>query len=102
MRAGQFLVHSDELLPPHTGVTSSRSAQIGPSIFVVLIAVLLLQGHLFIRCFDQNVALHTNRTPQKALRGGIPDPYLEPLTRSWSHFVGVYCQKLTESSKNDF
>jgi len=40
--------------------------------------------------------------PQKALRGGIPDPYLEPLTRTWSHFVGIYRQKLTKSSKNDF
>ena len=35
--------------------------------------------------------------PQKALCGGIPDPFLEPLTRSWSHFVGIYCQKLTSS-----
>ena len=40
--------------------------------------------------------------PQKALRGGIPDPYLEPLTRTCSHFVGIYRQKLTKSSKNDF
>jgi len=38
--------------------------------------------------------------PQKALCGGIPDPYLEPLTRSWSHFVGIYCQKLTDSVSN--
>ena len=40
--------------------------------------------------------------PQKALRRGIPDPYLEPLTRTWSHFVGIYRQKLTNSSGNDF
>ena len=40
--------------------------------------------------------------PQKALCGGIPDPFLEPLTRTWSHFVGIYRQKLTKSSKNDF
>ena len=40
--------------------------------------------------------------PQKALRGGIPGPYLEPLTRTWSHLVGIYCQKLMKSSKNDF
>jgi len=35
---------------------------------------------------------------QKALRGGILDPYLEPLTRTWSHFVGIYRQKLTKYS----
>ena len=40
--------------------------------------------------------------PQKALCGGIPDPYLEPLTRTWSHFVGIYRQKLMKYSKNDF
>ena len=40
------------------------------------------------------------RFPQKALCGGIPDPFLEPLTRSWSHFVGVYRQILTMSLKN--
>jgi len=38
--------------------------------------------------------------PQKALCGGIPDPYLEPLTRCWSHFVGVYRQILTTSLEN--
>jgi len=41
-------------------------------------------------------------SPQKALCGGIPDPYLEPLTRSWSHFVGIYCQNLTDSLKLTF
>ena len=40
--------------------------------------------------------------PQKALRGGIPGAVLEPLGRSWSHFVAIYRQKLTKSSKNDF
>ena len=40
--------------------------------------------------------------PQKAHRGGIPGAVLEPLVRSWSHFVGIYRQKLTKSSKNDF
>ena len=30
--------------------------------------------------------------PQKALRGSIPDPYLEPSTRTWSHFVGIFRQ----------
>ena len=40
--------------------------------------------------------------PQKTLCGGIPCPFLEPLARSWSHFVGIYRQKLTKSSKNDF
>ena len=41
------------------------------------------------------------RDPQKALCGGrIPDPYLEPLTRTWSHFVGIYRRKLTRSLKN--
>ena len=38
--------------------------------------------------------------PQKAPCGGIPDPFLEPLTRSWSHFVGVHRQILTTSLKN--
>ena len=38
--------------------------------------------------------------PQKALCGGIPDPCLEPLTRYWSHFVGVYRQMLTTSLQN--
>ena len=27
---------------------------------------------------------------------------LEPLVRSWSHFVGIYREKFTESFKNDF
>ena len=40
--------------------------------------------------------------PRGALRGGIPVSFLEPLCRSWSHFVGIYCQKFTKSSKNDF
>ena len=38
--------------------------------------------------------------PQKALRGGIPGLFLEPLGRSWSHFVGIYRQKLTRSLEN--
>ena len=38
--------------------------------------------------------------PQKALCGGIPCPFLEPLARSWSHFVGIYRQKLTRSFEN--
>ena len=37
--------------------------------------------------------------PQKALCGGIPGAVLEPLVRSWSHFVGIYRQKLTRSMK---
>ena len=41
-------------------------------------------------------------SPHKALRGGIPYPYLEPLTRTWSRFVGIYRQKSTKSYKNDF
>ena len=40
--------------------------------------------------------------PQKALSGGIPSSFLEPSPRSRSHFVGIYHQKLTKSSKNDF
>ena len=39
-------------------------------------------------------------SPQKALCGGIPDPYLEPLTRCWSHFLGIYRQILTTSLTN--
>ena len=38
--------------------------------------------------------------PQKTLCGGIPGSFLEPLARSWSHFVGTYCQKLTNSVQN--
>jgi len=55
------------------------------------------------RCRDS--AAHTKGTrsyPQKALCGGIPCPFLEPLARSWSHCVGIYRQKLTKPSKNDF
>ena len=33
--------------------------------------------------------------PQKALRGGIQSPVLQPFPRSWSHFVANCCQKLT-------
>ena len=43
-----------------------------------------------------------NLKPQKAFREGIPGAVLEPLGRSWSHFVGIYCQKFTKSFKNDF
>ena len=56
-----------------------------------------------------NLRLETSKTravhragPQKALRGGIPGSLLEPLVRSWSHFVGIYGQKLTKSSKMTF
>ena len=31
------------------------------------------------------------RRRAKALCGGIPGSFLEPLARSWSHFVGTYC-----------
>ena len=37
--------------------------------------------------------------PLEALRGGIPCSFLEPLARFWSHFVGIYRQKLTTSPK---
>ena len=39
-------------------------------------------------------------SPQKALRGGITVSFLEPLRRSWSHFVGIHRQKLTRSLKD--
>ena len=48
------------------------------------------------------MARRTAPWPQKALSGGIPCPFLEPLARSWSHFAGIYRQKLKKSSKNDF
>ena len=32
----------------------------------------------------------------------IPGAFLEPLVRSWSHFVGIYRQNLSKSSKIDF
>ena len=38
--------------------------------------------------------------PRETLRGGIPGAVLEPLVRSWSHFVGIYRQKLTRSLAN--
>ena len=38
--------------------------------------------------------------PQRALCRGIPSSFLEPSLRSWSHFVGIYRQKLTRSVKN--
>ena len=38
--------------------------------------------------------------PREALSGGIPGSFLEPLGRSWSHFVGIYRHKLTRSRKN--
>ena len=40
--------------------------------------------------------------PQKALRGGILSPVLEPFPRCWSHFVANCCQKLTNLVKIDF
>ena len=40
--------------------------------------------------------------PQKALRGGIQSPVLEPFPRSWSPFVANCCQKLTNLIKIDF
>ena len=43
-----------------------------------------------------------NLKPQKAIRGGIPSPVLEPCPRSWSHFVANCCQKLTNLVKIDF
>ena len=39
-------------------------------------------------------------SPRETLRGGIPGAVLEPLVRSWSHFVGIYRQKLTRSLEN--
>jgi len=42
----------------------------------------------------------TNREgPREALCGGIPGSFLEPLVRSWSHFVGIYRQKKDKVSK---
>ena len=41
-------------------------------------------------------------SPQRALCGGIPSPFLELSPRSWSHFAGIYRQILTTSLKNDF
>ena len=38
--------------------------------------------------------------PREVLRGGIPGTFLEPLLRSWSHFLGIYRQELTRSLKS--
>jgi len=59
-----------------------------------------------VRCVDP-AHVHTttgslNTCPQKALRGVIPCPLLEPSARSWNHFVTNCCQKLTNLIKNDF
>jgi hypothetical protein len=47
---------------------------------------------------NRSAALYETGKPQKALCGGIPGAFLEPLGRSWSHFVGIYRQKLTRVS----
>ena len=36
---------------------------------------------------------------RKALRGGIAESFLEPLCRSWGHFVGIYRQKIDKVSE---
>ena len=48
------------------------------------------------------LATRCRASPQKALRWGIPCPFFEPYVRSRSHLMGIYRQKLTKSSKNDF
>ena len=42
----------------------------------------------------------TDVVPRESLRGGISLSFLEPSYLSWSHFVGIYCQKLTSSLLN--
>ena len=55
---------------------------------------------------NRHQLLATNRSPstavrpQRALCGGIPSPFLEPSPRSWSHFMGIYRQKMTRSLEN--
>ena len=49
-----------------------------------------------VECF----VFHVSCLPQKTLCGGIPGAVLEPLVRFWSHFVGIYRQKLTRSLEN--
>ena len=46
----------------------------------------------FFDCGDGRDAppLLLRRYPREALRGGIPGSFVEPLVRSWSHFVGIY------------
>ena len=36
--------------------------------------------------------------PSETLRGGISLSFLEPSCRSWSHFCGIYCQKVDKLS----
>ena len=80
---------------------------------ILLIKIVLcgkFPGTKFInyKCFDTRLGggvparRGAHRSPQKALRGGIPDPYLEPLTRTWNQILGIYRQQLMKSSKNDF
>ena len=38
--------------------------------------------------------------PREAFCGGISWSFLEPLGRSWSHFVGICCQRVTRSLEN--
>ena len=59
-----------------------------------------LMGFVIQPDYRRGDPVRTGRGPQKALRGGIPGSFLEPLGRSWSHFVGIYRQKLTRSLEN--
>ena len=52
------------------------------------------------RAFAEGITPHHEDCPQKALCGGIPGAVLEPLVRSWSHFVGICRQTLTRSLEN--
>ena len=56
-------------------------------------------GYFQVRGVD-GVPLSSGSGPQKALSGSIPGAVLEPLVRSWSHFVGIYRQKLTRCLAN--
>ena len=46
------------------------------------------------------VSVEAPSGPRVALRGGIQGSFLEPLGRAWSHFVGIYRQKLTRCLQN--
>ena len=46
----------------------------------------------------EDAALGTTKGPSRVISGS----FLEPLGRSWSHFVEMYRQKLIKSSKIDF
>ena len=83
------------VLPRMTSRRSAEVAQRSGIVSSVLDGACSVQGPARRAC----PATRDTEYPRKHLCGGIPCPFLEPLARSWSHFVGVYRQMLTTSLK---